>query len=107
MKVKSAIKRICGFCQIIRRGKILFVRCQKNNRHKQRQGFHTLDRRFKIGDKTHCQCSTENLIQNFNKLELDFDSELDSDSGIKKECKTHNSNKNGLEFLDDIKNKLI
>jgi ribosomal protein L36 len=56
MKVRSSIKRICGFCQIVRRGKYVYVRCQVNNRHKQRQGFHTTDSKFVIGDKNHCEC---------------------------------------------------
>ncbi len=73
MKVKSSIKRICGFCQIIRRGKNLYVRCQKNNRHKQRQGYHTFYQNFKLGDKKFCECS--NIIENIitsNDLNLEM-----------------------------------
>lgn len=61
MKVRSAIKRICGYCQVIRRGKKIMVRCQKNKRHKQRQGFATVDfGRFKVGDPSHCECIATN-----------------------------------------------
>jgi ribosomal protein L36 len=56
MKVKASIKRLCGYCQIIRRGKTLYVRCQKYGKHKQRQGFHTQDQTFVIGDKNYCEC---------------------------------------------------
>ena len=39
MKIKSAVKRLCEHCYMVRRGKTLYVRCTKNPRHKQRQGF--------------------------------------------------------------------
>ena len=42
MKIKSAVKRLCEHCIMVRRGKTLYVRCTKNPRHKQRQGFATL-----------------------------------------------------------------
>jgi large subunit ribosomal protein L36 len=42
MKLKSAVKRLCEHCYMVRRGKTLHVRCKKNPRHKQRQGFATL-----------------------------------------------------------------
>jgi large subunit ribosomal protein L36 len=38
MKVKSSIKRICDGCKIIRRKGVVRVICNKNARHKQRQG---------------------------------------------------------------------
>ena len=41
MKIKSAVKRLCEHCYMVRRGKTLYVRCTKNPRHKQRQGFAT------------------------------------------------------------------
>ena len=44
MKIKSAVKRLCEHCYMVRRGKTLYVRCTKNPRHKQRQGFATLAR---------------------------------------------------------------
>ena len=44
MKIKSAVKRLCEPWIMVRRGKTLYVRCTKNPRHKQRQGFATLAR---------------------------------------------------------------
>ena len=41
MKTKSAIKRLCKSCKIVKRRGRNFVICKKNPRHKQRQGFHT------------------------------------------------------------------
>ena len=41
MKTKSAIKRLCKHCKIVKRRGRNFVICKKNPRHKQRQGFHT------------------------------------------------------------------
>lgn len=41
MKVRSSVKRICDKCQVVRRGKKVFVVCKANPKHKQRQGFHT------------------------------------------------------------------
>lgn len=46
MKVRASIKAMCEGCKIVRRKKrkgvrtinVLFVRCQKNPRHNQRQG---------------------------------------------------------------------
>ena len=99
MKVRSAIKRICGFCQIIRRGKNLFVRCQKNNRHKQRQGYHTLDAQFKAGDKNHCECTT-GMIKDLNTMELNFIDNHKCNKEIKKEESID-------KVLDEMNNKLI
>ena len=91
MKVRSAIKRICGFCQIIRRGKILYVRCQKNNKHKQRQGFHSFDNEFKLGDKDFCECPSS------------FESIFESDTIIENCCENNNKEND----LESNKNKLI
>lgn len=41
MKVRSSIKRMCGACRIVRREGRNYVYCEKNPRHKQRQGFST------------------------------------------------------------------
>jgi large subunit ribosomal protein L36 len=38
MRVKSSIKRLCDECYLVRRGKINYVYCKVNPRHKQRQG---------------------------------------------------------------------
>uniref|UniRef100_A0A7S2XVE1 Ribosomal protein n=1 Tax=Fibrocapsa japonica TaxID=94617 RepID=A0A7S2XVE1_9STRA len=42
MKVKSAVRKMCEGCYMVRRKGRLYVYCKKNKRHKQRQGFHTL-----------------------------------------------------------------
>lgn len=108
MKVRAAIKRICGYCQIIRRGKNLYVRCQVNKRHKQRQGYHTLDRRFKSGDKNFCECPGSFNIMGF---EIETNVHVNSDK-LKQEnshkCCNHKEHKEDpLAFLDSFKNKLI
>lgn len=104
MKVKSAIKRICGFCQIIRRGKNLFVRCQKNNRHKQRQGYSTLDNRFKLGDKNHCTCPSL-AVYDLNKMELNIPVKQNSCTHKNNIC---NDNKDTVDsIIDQMNNKLI
>ena len=41
MKVKSAIRRICKDCRLVRRKGRLYNVCKRNPRHKQRQGIHT------------------------------------------------------------------
>ncbi|MCK4573337.1 MAG: 50S ribosomal protein L36 [candidate division Zixibacteria bacterium] len=38
MKVKSAIKKRCEHCKIVKRKGVLRVICSKNPSHKQRQG---------------------------------------------------------------------
>ncbi|MGB0757641.1 MAG: 50S ribosomal protein L36 [Patescibacteria group bacterium] len=38
MKVQASVKKRCRNCKIIRRGGIVRVICDKNPRHKQRQG---------------------------------------------------------------------
>ena len=42
MKVRSAVKKICADCKLVKRGRKQFVICAANARHKQRQGFATL-----------------------------------------------------------------
>lgn len=41
MKVKSAVRRLCQHCKMVKRRGKLYVICKKNPRHKQRQGFHS------------------------------------------------------------------
>ena len=41
MKVRSAVRKMCDHCQLVRRRGKLFVICKKNPKHKQRQGFHS------------------------------------------------------------------
>jgi large subunit ribosomal protein L36 len=38
MKVRTSIKKICKDCTIIKRKGVVRVLCDKNPRHKQRQG---------------------------------------------------------------------
>lgn len=38
MKVRTSVKPMCESCRIVRRAGIVRVICQKNPRHKQRQG---------------------------------------------------------------------
>jgi len=38
MKVKSALKKLCQYCYIQRKGKKIYVKCKADPRHKQRQG---------------------------------------------------------------------
>ncbi len=42
MRVRSAVRRVCECCRLVRRKGRLYVYCSKNPRHKQRQGLHTL-----------------------------------------------------------------
>ena len=38
MKVRASVKRICEYCQIVKRNGVVRVICARNPRHKQRQG---------------------------------------------------------------------
>ncbi|KAK4529983.1 hypothetical protein CCYA_CCYA03G0840 [Cyanidiococcus yangmingshanensis] len=37
-KVRASLRRICEACRLVRRGKRLYILCDKEPRHKQRQG---------------------------------------------------------------------
>lgn len=41
MRVRSAVKRMCDACKIVRRRGRVYVICSANRKHKQRQGFAT------------------------------------------------------------------
>ena len=41
MKTRSAIRRMCQGCRIVKRRGRRFVICDRNKKHKQRQGFST------------------------------------------------------------------
>ncbi|KAJ6731931.1 hypothetical protein OIU79_003125 [Salix purpurea] len=41
MKVRSSVKKMCEFCQIVKRRGRIYVICSSNPKHKQRQGFAT------------------------------------------------------------------
>jgi ribosomal protein L36 len=51
-KVRAAVKRICEACRLVRRGKRLYVLCEKEPRHKQRQG---LGRTMPPQGSVHCR----------------------------------------------------
>lgn len=38
MKVRPSVKKICKDCKTVRRGTRVYVICEKNPKHKQRQG---------------------------------------------------------------------
>ena len=42
MKVRTAVRRLCAGCSVVRRRGKIFIVCKLDARHKQRQGFHTL-----------------------------------------------------------------
>ncbi|XP_020227842.1 uncharacterized protein LOC109809031 [Cajanus cajan] len=41
MKVRSSVKKMCEFCQIVKRRGRIYVLCSANPKHKQRQGMAT------------------------------------------------------------------
>lgn len=51
MKVVSALKKYCEFCRLVRRHKKVYIKCQKDPRHKQRQGFCTLEKEFEFNEE--------------------------------------------------------
>ncbi|KAJ7564717.1 hypothetical protein O6H91_02G030000 [Diphasiastrum complanatum] len=42
MKVRAAVKKLCEYCRVVKRRKKVYVLCNSNPKHKQRQGFCTL-----------------------------------------------------------------
>ena len=38
MKVRTSVKKMCNNCRIVKRSGVVRVICDKNPRHKQRQG---------------------------------------------------------------------
>ncbi|CAL1359196.1 unnamed protein product [Linum trigynum] len=41
MKVRSSVKKMCEFCQVVKRRGRVYVLCSSNPKHKQRQGLAT------------------------------------------------------------------
>ncbi|KAL0033316.1 hypothetical protein WJX77_003326 [Trebouxia sp. C0004] len=41
MRVRSAIKKLCDSCKVVKRRGKLYIVCKASPKHKQRQGFHT------------------------------------------------------------------
>jgi ribosomal protein L36 len=68
MKVRSAVKRICGYCQIVRRGNTVFNICGKYGKHKQRQGFTTLNRNLQ-NEKHFCHCDPAPKVLQLDEFE--------------------------------------
>merc|ERR1711934_349570 len=42
MKVQASVKKMCEGCRLVKRKRKLYVYCDRNAKHKQRQGFSTL-----------------------------------------------------------------
>ncbi|MCL4125751.1 UNVERIFIED_CONTAM: hypothetical protein GTU68_047160 [Idotea baltica] len=38
MKVRASVKKICGYCKVVRRKGKIYVLCSRTPKHKQRQG---------------------------------------------------------------------
>jgi len=38
MKVRASVRRMCEYCKVVKRQGVVRVVCNKNPRHKQRQG---------------------------------------------------------------------
>ncbi|MCH2205917.1 MAG: 50S ribosomal protein L36 [Lentisphaerales bacterium] len=38
MKVRASVRRMCEYCKVVKRQGVVRVICEKNPRHKQRQG---------------------------------------------------------------------
>ena len=39
MKVRASVKKICEYCKVVKRKRVVYVVCQRSPKHKQRQGF--------------------------------------------------------------------
>ncbi|CAN0838633.1 50S ribosomal protein L36 [Linum grandiflorum] len=48
MKVRSSVKKMCEFCQIIKRRGHIYVLCSSNPKHKQRQGMTTFSHQVSL-----------------------------------------------------------
>jgi large subunit ribosomal protein L36 len=42
MKVKASVKKICEGCRVVKYNKKVYIKCNENPRHKQRQRFSTM-----------------------------------------------------------------
>ncbi|HEX2977809.1 MAG TPA: 50S ribosomal protein L36 [Candidatus Babeliales bacterium] len=38
MKVRTSVKKVCSNCRVVKRKRTVRIICEKNPRHKQRQG---------------------------------------------------------------------
>eukprot|EP00903_Cladosiphon_okamuranus_P012404 g11626.t1 len=41
MRVRSAVRRMCRDCYVVKKKRVVYIRCKSVKKHKQRQGFHT------------------------------------------------------------------
>mmetsp|Transcript_13016 Transcript_13016/g.25263 ORF Transcript_13016/g.25263 Transcript_13016/m.25263 type:complete len:116 (+) Transcript_13016:73-420(+) len=72
MKVRTAVRRLCRDCQVVRRKGRVRVICKSNPRHKQRQGLHTL-----IADNM-SPLDNSNSVANVNNAAAEVAEELES-----------------------------
>ncbi len=63
MKVVSALKKYCEHCRLIKRFKKVYIKCPKDPRHKQRQGFCTLEKEFEFNEE-------QFKLQNFDEQQI-------------------------------------
>ncbi|CAN1120526.1 50S ribosomal protein L36 [Linum perenne] len=62
MKVRSSVKKMCEFCQVIKRRGRIYVLCSSNPKHKQRQGMATLSHEVSLSQES---SSTNEIRQNY------------------------------------------
>ena len=63
-QVRSAVRKICRDCKIVRRKGRVYVICKSNVRHKQRQGYHTATRAAAHIDKAYLDTSAGFSLEN-------------------------------------------
>ncbi|CAN0838634.1 50S ribosomal protein L36 [Linum grandiflorum] len=61
MKVRSSVKKMCEFCQIIKRRGHIYVLCSSNPKHKQRQGMTTFSHQVSLSSES---SSTKEITHN-------------------------------------------
>lgn len=62
MKVVSALKKYCEHCYLVRKYKKMYIKCKKDPRHKQRQGFSTFCKDIEINQSQEEQIDLNNNI---------------------------------------------
>ena len=77
-------------------------RCQKFNRHKQRQGFSTLDQNLKLDKEKFCECEGENQIE-LTKEEDNLYNIVEEDCECCSNVKSNDTNFDELKKLDNLK----
>ena len=66
MKVKTALKKMCKSCYIVKKGKKVYVKCKTDPRHKQRQGFSTYNKSEYIISELTGEKTSEFIEENLN-----------------------------------------